>query len=138
MSTGYTSRAVNEDGPTPPESDVCSRCDAVCDSADNFCRQCGASLHGDPQLPSVRPNALPAIRQPSVQAVVVRGAAIVAATKIAEIVARRIVRNIFRRNGKPEHLPATSSDAEVISGEAISGEAVVSETFLTRTIRFRR
>jgi hypothetical protein len=79
---------------------------------------------------------LPAVRKPSVPAVVVRGAAVVAATKIAELVARRIVRNVFRRNGRhngtSEHLPATSSDAEIV------GEAVISETFLTRTIHFRR
>ncbi len=79
------------------------------------------------------------IRKPSVQAVVVRGAAVVAATKIAEIVARRMVRNIFRRNGKSEHLPTTTSDAEIVPNEeAPAREAVVRETFLTRTIHFRR
>ncbi len=73
------------------------------------------------------------------QAVVVRGAAVVAATKVAELVARRIVRNLFRRNGKSERLPATSSDTEIVPGEeAIIREAVVRETFLTRTIHFRR
>ncbi|MCI0776846.1 MAG: zinc ribbon domain-containing protein [Chloroflexi bacterium] len=127
---------MNEEGLTPPEPAACSRCDAACAVGDNFCRQCGGSLHDSAQLPSVRPNALPVVRPPSVQTVVVRGAAVVAATKIAELVARRIVRNIFRRNGrgdgKSEHLPATSSDAEIV------GEAVVRETFLTRTIHFRR
>ena len=130
---------MNEEGPTPLKPAACSRCDAACAVGDNFCRQCGASLHADAQLPSVRPSALPAIRKPSVQAVVVRGAAVVAATKIAELVARRIVRNLFRRNGKSEHLPATSSEAEIVpEEEATIGEAVVSETFLTRTIHFRR
>ncbi|MCH7580328.1 MAG: zinc ribbon domain-containing protein [Chloroflexi bacterium] len=138
---------MNEEGPTPLEPAACSRCDAMCAVGDNFCRQCGASLHDNAQLPSVRPNALPAIRQPSVQAVVVRGAAVVAATKIAELVARRMVRNIFRRNGrrngrgdgKSEHLPATLNDAEIVPQEgAIVGEAVIRETFLTRTIHFRR
>ena len=132
-------RTVNEEGLTPPEPAACGRCDAACALGDNFCRQCGASLHGEPQLPSVRPSALPVVRQPSVQAVVVRGAAVVAATKIAELVARRIVRNIFRRNGKSEGHPATTKDAEIIpQEEAIVSEAVVRETFLTRTIHFRR
>ncbi len=130
---------MNEEGPSPLEPVACRRCDASCAVGDNFCRQCGASLHDDAQRPSVRPNALPVVRQPSVQAVVVRGAAVVAATKIAELVARRMVRNLFRRNGKSEHLPATSSDAEIVPDEeAIIGEAVVRETFLTRTIHFRR
>ena len=130
---------MNEEDLTPPEPVACGRCDAACAVGDNFCRQCGASLHGEPQLPTVRPSALPVVRQPSVQAVVVRGAAVVAATKIAELVARRIVRNIFRRNGKSEDSPATSRDAEIVpQEEAVIGEAVVRETFLTRTIHFRR
>ena len=131
---------MNEEGPTPLDSIACRRCDAACVIGDSFCRQCGSSLHDDIQLPSVRPNVLPVVRKPAVPAIVVRGAAVVAATKIAEIVARRVVtsvvNNVFRRNGhsngRSEHLPATSSDTEIV------GEAVVSETFLTRTIHFRR
>jgi len=130
---------VNEEGPAPLKSVACSRCDAACAIGDNFCRQCGGSLHDNAQLPSVRPNALPMIRQPSVPAVVVRGAAVVAATKIAEIVVRRVVRNVFRRNGTSNHLPATTKDAEIVpEQEAGAAEAVVRETFLTRTIHFRR
>ncbi len=135
---------MNEEGPTPLDSIACSRCDAACAIGDNFCRLCGSSLHDDIQLPSVRPTALPVVHKPAVPAIVVRGVAVVAATKIAEIVARRVVssvvNNVFRRNGrrngringKAEHLPATSSETEIV------GEAVVSETFLTRTIHFRR
>ncbi len=131
---------MNEEGPTPLESAACRRCDAACAIGDNFCRQCGSSLHDDIQLPSVRPNALPVVHKPAVPAIVVRGAAVVVATKIAELVARRVIRSVFRRNGhsnertngKSEQLPATSSDTEMV------GEAIVRETFLTRTIHFRR
>ena len=134
---------MNEEGPTPLDTAACSRCDATYAAGDNFCRQCGASLHANAQLPSLRPNVLPAIRKPAVKAVVVRGAAVVAATKIAELIVKRMVRNVFsrggRRNGNAEHLPATSSDAEIVRRQEESiGEAVVSETFLTRTIHFRR
>jgi hypothetical protein len=133
---------VNEEGPTPLESNACERCDAACAVGDNFCRQCGSSLHDNAQLPSVRPNSLPVVHKPSVPAVLVRGAAVVAATKVVEIVARRMLRNVFSRNGsangKSEHLPAKDGDAESVPEGAPVGEAVVQETLLTRTIHFRR
>ena len=69
-------------------------------------------------------------------AVVVRGAAFVAAGKIAEIIARRMVRSVFQRSNGSKNLPATIDKGEVVKNEAIEG--VVSETLLTRTIHFRR
>ena len=116
---------------------MCGRCEAVCEIDDNFCRKCGLSLRVSENLPSVRPNLLPAIRQPSVPAVVVRGAAFVAAGKIAEIIARRMVRSVFQHGNGSKNLPATTGKGEVVpQDEAIEG--VVSETLLTRTIHFRR
>ncbi len=69
-------------------------------------------------------------------AIVVRGAAFVAAGKIAEIIARRMVRKVFQSGNGSKNLPATIDKGEVVRNEAIEG--VVSETLLTRTIHFRR
>ncbi len=135
MSTGYNSRTVNE--PTPPlESLECSRCEAACEVDDNFCRQCGLSLRVSENLPSVRANRLPAIRQPSVPSVVARGAAVVAAGKIAEIIARRVVRSMFQRGDSSKNLPATVKKGEIVEEEL--PESVISETVLMRRIHFRR
>lgn len=116
---------------------MCGRCDAACETDDNFCRQCGLSLRVTANLPSLRPKLLPAIRQPSVPAVVVRGAAFVAAGKIAEIVARRMVRRVFSRgNGNSKSL-TKAQQAELVSANEPT-ETVISETLLTRRIFFRR
>ena len=123
---------------SPLEPTVCGRCDAECETDDNFCRQCGLSLRVSTNLPSLRPNSLPAIRQSSVSAVVVRGAAFVAAGKIAEIVARRIVRSVFRsRNGSSKSLTKTDQ-ADVVPRDEVAETTVISETLLMRTIHFRR
>jgi hypothetical protein len=71
-----------------------------------------------------------------VPAVVARGAAFVAAGKIAEIVARRMVRNVFQRGNGSKNLPATIDKDVVPQNEPVEG--MVQETLLTRTIHFRR
>ena len=132
---------MNENGETPPpETLLCGRCASAYDPEDNFCRQCGAPLH-DPQLPSVRGEAgLPAVWRPPLRAVVVKGAAFVAAGTMAEVLIRRLVRGALgRRPGAPqspvrrEATPATEPD-ETADGDA----EMVSETLLLRRIRFRR
>ncbi len=129
---------MNENGETPPpETLLCGRCANAYDAEDNFCRQCGAPLH-DPQLPSVRDEAsLPAVWRPPLRAVVVRGAAFVAAGTMAEMLIRRLVRRaLSRRPASPvrrEATPATEPD-ETADGDA----EMVSETLLLRRIRFRR
>ncbi len=132
---------MNENGETPPpETLLCGRCVNAYDPEDNFCRQCGAPLH-DPQLPSVRDEAgLPAVWRPPLRAVVVKGAAFVAAGTMAEMLIRRLVRGALgRRPGAPqspvrrEATPATERD-ETADGDA----EMVSETLLLRRIRFRR
>ncbi len=71
-------------------------------------------------------------------AVVVRGAAFVAAGKIAEIVARRMVRSVFSRgNGSSKSL-TKAKQAEVVPHEETAETTVISETLLTRRIFFRR
>lgn len=122
---------------SPLKPIACDRCEAACGADDNFCRQCGLSLRVSANLPSVRPKLLPAIRQPTVPAVVVRGAAFVAAGKIAEIVARRMVRNVLNRgNGNSKSL-TKAQEAEVVSANEPT-EAIISETLVTRRIFFRR
>lgn len=127
---------MNEAG-APLESNLCGRCDTAYDLDDNFCRKCGLSLRVSENLPSVRASSLPALTRPSVPSVVARGAAVVATAKLAEIVARRLVRNVFQRgNGSSKNLPAKAKQAEVIEREEPS--SVVSETLLMRRIQFRR
>ena len=137
MSTSYNSRTVNEPR-SPLEPVACGRCEAVCEIDDNFCRQCGLSLRVSENLPSVRANFLPAIRQPSVPAVVARGAAFIAAGKIAEIVAKRMVRRMFQRGNGSKNLPATVNKSDVVPQDKATETSVVTETLLMRTIHFRR
>ena len=137
MSTSYNCRTVNEPR-SLLEPAVCGRCEAVCETDDNFCRKCGLSLRVSENLPSIRSSSLPVIRQPSVPAVVVRGAAFVAAGKIAEIIARRMVRSVFQRSNGSKNLPATAKQGEVVPRDEMAETTVISETLLTRTIHFRR
>lgn len=139
--TGYNGRTVNEHGDPPPsESAVCERCEAVGASDDNFCRRCGLSFQDDVYLPSVRERNLPAVAPPSVPATVVKGAAFVAAGKIAEMLVRRMVRGAFRRGTSRAKTPARAKKAELVPREERLPEEghVVSETFLLRRVRIRR
>ena len=133
----YTRAAVSKDVPAETLSTVvCGGCDGTCDLQDNFCRYCGFSLVDEPALPSFQTSRLlPAIRTPSVPATVAKGAAFVAAGKIAEIVVRRVARNVLgggRSNGasKGELVPAKP--------ETLHTTEVVSETVLLRQTRIRR
>ncbi len=137
MSTSYNCRTVNEPR-SPLEPVACGRCEAVCEIEDNFCRKCGLSLRVSENLPSVRSSSLPVIRQPSVPAIVVRGAAFVAAGKIAEIIARRMVRSVFQRGNGSKNLPATVKQGEVVPRDEMAETTVISETLLTRRIHLRR
>lgn len=124
---------MNEPG-APPESIQCSRCEAACSSADNFCRQCGLSLRVAESLPAVRPKSLPVIRQAAVPVTVARGAALVAAAKLTEIVARNVVRRAFHRvtNGSRPASPAKPAVVQDADGD------VFSETVILRHVRLRR
>ena len=88
---------MNENGDaSPPETVLCGRCASVCDPDDNFCRHCGLPLH-EQQLPSVRDgHEVPAVWQPPLPPVVVKGAAFVAAGTLAEVLVRRLVRGVLR------------------------------------------
>ncbi|MCH8026167.1 MAG: zinc ribbon domain-containing protein [Chloroflexi bacterium] len=113
---------------------VCVRCQEACDLDDNFCRHCGLSLLERPPLPSVRSAArLPVIRPPSVPATVAKGAAFVAAGKIAELLVRRMARNVLGGGRSPRK-------AELIAKQAATPQSseIVSETVLVRQIRIRR
>lgn len=136
----YTRAAVSMDVSAEALSTVvCGGCDGACDLQDNFCRYCGFSLAAEPTPPSFqRARLLPAIRTPSVPATVAKGAAFVAAGKIAEIIVRRVARNVLRgsSNGakKGELLPTRTKRAP----ETLQTTEVVSETVLVRQTRVRR
>lgn len=140
--SGYNGQTVSENGGAPPlDNAICRRCDALCDSADNFCRRCGLSLHDDVQLPSVRERPhLPVVQQLSVPATVVKGAAFVAAGKIAELLVRRLARNTFGRRAREAKLPARRAKGELIPQDegVLEGAQLVSETFFLRRVRIRR
>ena len=136
----YNSRAVNEEGFSPPETVLCGRCASVCDPEDNFCRYCGLPLHDDSKLPSVHNGAMPVAWRPPLPAAVVKGAAFVAAGTLAEMVLRRLVRSAFGRGRGASQPPARRPSTQVTNRERpLSVETqVVSETFLLRRVRFRR
>jgi len=138
--SGYNSRAVNEDGGAPLEAVVCSRCATACSADDNFCRHCGLALQSQ-YLPAVsNGNRLPAVSRPALPAVVVRGATVVAAGAIAEMVLRRVVKGVFGRKPKAERLPERRSKEDLLAGNGHmpEGAAMESETFLLRRVRIRR
>ena len=116
---------------------VCDRCQEAGDLDDNFCRHCGFSFLEQSALPSVRSaRLLPAIRPPSVPATVAKGAAFVAASKLAELLVRRMARSVLG-GGKSPRQPA---DAELVSKREATPQPseIVSETVLVRQIRIRR
>ena len=119
---------------------VCSRCTGNCDAADSFCRYCGRALR-ETSLPSVpdRQTAA-AVWQPPLPPTVIKGAAVVAATKLAEILLRRAARNVFQRGERGAKAAARKAKGEVITREEAAPEAtdVVTETFVMRRIRIRR
>lgn len=127
-----------KDHDAPPESVACGRCAASADSGDNFCRRCGLALT-EQRLPSVaNSRALPAVWRPPVPAVVVKGAAFIAAGTLAEALLRRLVRRTFgeRQPAPPAKLPGNGN---VASGEMNADEGeTLSETLLLRHIRVRR
>jgi hypothetical protein len=116
------------------ETIICGRCATVCDPDDDFCRHCGMALR-DERLPSVRNGAtVPAVWQPRIRGVAVKGAAFIAAGTIAEMLVRRMVRRALAPlAGKPG---AASGRTEMIPSDAREG--VESETLLLRHIRIRR
>lgn len=131
---------MNEDGGTPLEAVVCSRCGTACSTDDNFCRHCGLALQSQ-YLPAVRSgNRLPVVSHPALPAVVVKGAAVVAAGAIAETVLRQVVKGFFSRRPKAERLPERRSKEDMFAsnGHTPEGAAMESETFLLRRVRIRR
>ncbi|MDZ4279089.1 MAG: zinc ribbon domain-containing protein [Dehalococcoidia bacterium] len=115
----------------------CSHCGKAHRAADNFCRQCGASLR-EQRLPSVRRKDVPDVWRPRVPGAVVRGAAFVAAGTVAEALVRRFVRGVFKR-GAAARVPAKRPKGDVIREGAVPEDGqLISETFLLRRVRIRR
>jgi hypothetical protein len=130
---------VNGNGHTPqPELLLCGRCDTAYDPEDNFCRNCGFALN-EQRLPSVRERNLPALWRPPVPAFVVRGAAVVAAGTIAEMLARRLVRNVLSREPRRERAVVAKSKKKAQPVAPMPDDIqMVSETLLLKRVRFRR
>ena len=129
---------MSENGDIPLESVVCARCATVCALDDNFCRRCGLALQSQ-YLPAVQTaSRLPALARPAVPAVVVKGATIIAAGAITEMLIRRAVRGVF--GGKPKTRRAQQRLARNGHAEETlpEGSATVSEMLLLRRVRIRR
>jgi len=132
---------MNEE-PLRSEGEVllCGRCSAPYDPEDNFCRKCGFALH-EVGVPAVREGRYePVVWQPSV-APVVKGAAVIAAGTLAELLLRRVVSRMFRpRNLTPFQSDSAKRAARVIEREepVTSDTQIVSETLVLRRMRFRR
>jgi hypothetical protein len=130
---------VEGNGHTPSDVILCGRCETACDSADRFCRQCGLHLH-DSTLPSLWDEPKPpATWSPAPTSLVVRGAAIVAAGTIAEILLRNLVRGMLGPRGGNGKEQAGRAVAVVDDNNgSLPDTEVVTETFLLRRVRFRR
>ena len=130
---------MSENGDTPLEPAVCGRCATVCALDDNFCRQCGLALQSQ-YLPAVQPaSRLPVLARPAVPTVVIKGATIIAAGAITEMLVRRAVRGVF--GGKPKDRRAPTRRGLARNGHAEElpeGTATVSEVLLMRSVRIRR
>ena len=116
---------------------ICGLCGTAYEQEDNFCRHCGAPVQDAAQLPSVRDNPLPAVRQPSLPANVAKGAVVVAAGTLAEILARRLVRSLLDRRPRRSKKPAQPAPEKTAS-DPLADQTLLSETLLLRRIRIRR
>jgi hypothetical protein len=130
---------LNAAAATTIETVLCGRCEAICDSGDNFCRRCGLVLH-EQRLPSVRRSHLPVAWRPQVRAVVVRGVAVVAAGALAEMLARRLVRRTVGRvfGGRAASTKLARHEGDHSNGSTADDAQLVSDTVLMRHIRIRR
>lgn len=138
----YSAHAMREDAPTPEaELLVCDCCAAPYDPEDNFCRRCGFPLHQAAGLPAVRDGRYEAVVwQPAVPAVV-KGAAVLAAGTLAELLVRRILSSAFRpRSLLPSRTNSARRAAQVVEREepVTDDTQMVSETLVLRRVRFRR
>jgi predicted amidophosphoribosyltransferase len=119
---------------SPLDTIICGRCATVCDPDDYFCRHCGMAL-SDERLPSVRNVAnVPAVWEPRIRGVAVKGAVFIAAGTLAEMLVRRMVRRALAPLGGKAR--QARGRPEVIASDG--GEGVESETLLLRHIRIRR
>lgn len=126
----------------PCEGEVllCGRCSAPYDPEDNFCRKCGFPLH-EVEVPAVREGRYePVVWQPSV-APVVKGAAVIAAGTLAELLVRRALSRLLRPRGlvSPQGDSAKRAARVIEREEPVTSDTqVVSETLVLRRMRFRR
>jgi predicted amidophosphoribosyltransferase len=135
----------------PPEgvSDLrCPSCDSPHDPGDNFCRRCGSSLN---QASSLEGVTLPAVRHSRYEAVpwrpalpvAVRGAAVIAAGTLAEMLLRSLASRLLRRGARlfeREHRN-DRKPTEVVPAEPVEDEPegqIVSESWFFRRVRVRR
>ena len=144
---------MNEDGRSQSEAlSRCPRCGGSHDPDDSFCRHCGAALHAS-RIPMVRDERSYApVPWRETMPVVVRGAAVVAASTLAEAVLRRLVARVLRGRARPSGQPVRQAGgqarpparrqpekAEVVERPEPTrdDDHVVSETFLFRRVRLR-
>lgn len=134
---------MSEDSSYRGEVLLCPECGTPYDSADDFCRRCGAHLSGR-KLPAVRRNYQPVAWQPPMPALV-RGAAVLAAGTLAEILIRKLIGRFFhprsllpilrRQGGRPlEIVPRDDEEMEEMEPEA----QIESQTVVFRRVRLRR
>ncbi len=94
---------------------------------------------GDERLPSVRNDAsIPAVWQPRLRGVAVKGAVFIAAGTLAELLMRRTIRRVLAPFTAKQR--STDRRAELVSSDGVNAgdPSVESETMLLRHIRIRR
>ena len=149
----YNGAAMNKDDGSQSEVlSRCPRCGSSHDVEDNFCRRCGAAFQAS-RVPMVRDERSYApVPWRETMPVVVRGAAVVAASTLAEAVLRRLVARALRGPARPSDQPVRQAGrrawlparrqpkkAEVVEhpDPTRDDDHLVSETVLFRRVRLR-
>ena len=114
----------------------CSRCNAIRDVSDNFCRKCGYQL--TPSLPAVRPvtQVLIPAKPVAIPPSVVRGAALLALTTGAEWLLRRMAGNAAKAAGR-SLVPSSVLPSKQVKTQGPQ-EVSVDEILYVRKVQLRR
>ena len=117
----------------------CSRCGAVCESEDNFCRRCGHQL--TITLPAVRAQTLPVRRQTlpaTLPPSLVGSVAVLALGTGLEWLARRLANNAVRAAGRAIVARDNAAPAATTKPSPPASDVTVNEFVYVRKVQLRR
>lgn len=118
-------------------NDTCPACRASLEAVDNFCRHCGlAAEQASATLPVARSSASITLWRPQASPVV-KGAAVLAAGTLGQIVARRALTALVGGDGgqRKRKFPGFGRKQQ----DDLRDEAqIITETMMVRRVRIRR